>query len=279
MAADRITSPSRGGLTFEVRDEGPLDGDVVVLLHGFPQLNKSWDQVVPLLHAQGLRTLAPNQRGYSPGARPRGRWAYRSSELVADVLALAELAGGPVHLVGHDWGAAVAWATAVLAPEKVRTLTAVSVPHPGAFMAAMPRGQALDSWYIALFNLPWLPERMMSSPRFSGWFLRHGGMTPAMVADYHRDIVEGGALRGGLGWYRAMALAKPKVFRTHVQVPTTHVWSDGDAALGRAGAQLCERYVDGAYTLQVIEGASHWLPDERPQELASAILDRIGAIS
>jgi pimeloyl-ACP methyl ester carboxylesterase len=272
-------SASRGGLTFEVRDEGPLDGDVVVLLHGFPQSNKSWDQVAPLLHARGLRTLAPSQRGYSPGARPRGRWAYRSSELVADVLAVADLAGGPVHLVGHDWGAAVAWATAVLAPEKVRTLTAVSLPHPGAFMAAMPRGQALDSWYIALFNLPWLPERMMSSPRFSGWFLRRGGMTPAMVADYHRDIVEGGALRGGLNWYRAMALATPKVFRTHVQVPTTYVWSDGDVFLGRARARLCERYVDGAYTLKVIEGASHWLPDEQPHELASAILDRIGVIS
>jgi pimeloyl-ACP methyl ester carboxylesterase len=279
MAADRIASLSRGGLTFEVRDEGPLDGDVVVLLHGFPQLNKSWDQVVPLLHAQGLRTLAPNQRGYSPGARPRGRWAYRGSELSADVLALAELAGGPVHLVGHDWGAAVAWATAVLAPEKVRTLTAVSLPHPGAFMAAMPRGQALDSWYIALFNLPWLPERMLSSRRFSGWFFRRSGMTPAMLADYHRDIVEGGALRGGLAWYGAMALANPKVFNTHVQVPTTYVWSDGDVFLGRAGAQLCERYVDGAYTLKVIEGASHWLPDEQPQELASAILARIGATS
>lgn len=280
MGADRITSACRGGLTFEVRDEGPLDGDVVVLLHGFSQLNKSWDQVAPLLHAHGLRTLAPNQRGYSPGARPRGRWAYRGSELVSDVLALAELAGGPVHLVGHDWGAVVAWATAVLAPEKVRTLTAVSTPHPGAFMAAMPRGQALDSWYLALFNLPWLPERMMSDPRFSDWFLRrHGGMTPAMVADFRHDIVEGGALRGGLGWPRAMALANPTVFRKRVQVPTTYVWSDGDVFLGRAGAQLCGRYVDGAYTLKVIEGASHWLPEERPQELVSAILDRIGAIS
>jgi pimeloyl-ACP methyl ester carboxylesterase len=279
MAAHRIAAYSRDRLTFEVRDEGPLDGDVVVLLHGFPQLNSMWDQVVPLLHAQGLRTLAPNQRGYSPGARPRGRWAYRSSELAADVLALADRTGGPVHLVGHDWGAAVAWGAAMLSPEKVRTLTAASVPHPGAFMAAMPRGQALDSWYMALFNLPWLPERMMSSPRFGGWFLRRGGMTPAMVADFHRDIVEGDALRGGLGWYRALALSNPKVFRTHVQVPTTYVWSDGDVFLGRAGAQLCERYVDGAYTFEVIEGASHWIPDEQPQELASAILDRIGATS
>ncbi len=279
MAADRITSYSRAGLTYEVRDAGPLKGDVVVLLHGFPQLNSSWDQVVPLLHAQGLRTLAPNQRGYSPGARPRGRRSYRSSELVEDVLALADLTGGPVHLVGHDWGAVVAWGTAVLAPEKVRSLTAVSVPHPGALMVAMPRGQALDSWYMAFFNLPWLPEQIMSSPRTGDWFLRRSGMTPAMIADYRRDIVDGGALRGGLGWYRAMAFSDPQVTRTHVQLPTTYVWSDGDAFLGRAGALLCERYVDGPYTFEVIQGASHWIPDERPEELASAILRRIGTIS
>lgn len=279
MAADRITSYSRAGLTFEVRDEGPLDGDVVVLLHGFPQLNSSWDRVAPLLHAQGLRTLAPNQRGYSPGARPRGRRAYRSSELVEDVLALTDLAGGPVHLVGHDWGAAAAWATAMVAPEKLRTLTAVSVPHPGAFMAAMPRGQALDSWYMAFFNLPRLPERMLANPRTGGWFLRRSGMTPGMMADFRREIVEGGALSGGLGWYRALAFSRPAFFRTHVRVPTTYVWSDDDVFLGRAGAERCERYVDGAYAFEVIEGASHWIPDERPEELASAILERIASVS
>lgn len=276
MAADRIASYSRDGLTFEVRDEGPRDGDVVVLLHGFPQLNSAWDRVVPLLHARGLRTLAPNQRGYSPGARPHGRRPYRSSELTEDVLALIDLTGGPVHVVGHDWGAAVAWRVAAVAPEKVRTLTAVSVPHPGAFMAAMLRGQALHSWYMAVFNLPWLPERVLSHPRSGGWFLRRGGMTPEMLSDFRRDIVDGGALRGGLGWYRALALSDPQVASTHVQVPTTYVWSDGDAFLGRAGARLCAQYVEGPYRLEVIEGASHWIPDERPQELASAILDRIG---
>ena len=277
MTAERITSYSRDGLTFVVRDEGPIGGDVVVLLHGFPQLSSSWDRVVPALHAQGLRTLAPDQRGYSPGARPSGRRAYKTSELVADVLALVGLTGGPAHLVGHDWGAAVAWGAAMLAPERVRTLTAVSVPHPGAFMAAMPRGQALDSWYMVLFNLPWLPERLLSSRRFSGWFLRRGGMTPEMVAGYRRDIVEGGALRGGLGWYRALALSDPRTLGTHGRGPTTYVWSDGDVFLGRAGARLCERYVDAAYTLDVVEGASHWLPDERPEVVASAVLSRISS--
>jgi pimeloyl-ACP methyl ester carboxylesterase len=277
MAADRITSYSRDGLTFEVRDQGPLDGDVVLLLHGFPQLNTSWDRVAPLLHEHGLRTLAPNQRGYSPGARPAGRRPYRTGELVKDALALAELTDGPVHLAGHDWGAAVAWATAIIAPDSLRTLTAVSVPHPGAFMAAMPRGQALDSWYMALFNLPWLPERLLSDPRTADLLLRRAGMTREMVAGYHRDIVEGGALRGGLGWYRALPLSNSRLFGVHVQVPTTYLWSDGDVALGRTGAELCERYVDGPYTFEVVEGASHWLLDERPEAVARAIVRRVDA--
>ncbi|MCX6472027.1 alpha/beta fold hydrolase, partial [Rhodococcus sp. (in: high G+C Gram-positive bacteria)] len=108
--ADRLTSYSRSGLTFDVRDEGPADGPVVVLLHGFPQDSRSWDHLAPLLHARGFRTVAPDQRGYSPGARPKARWAYRGSELAADTVALIDaLAVGKVHLVGHDWGAAVAW--------------------------------------------------------------------------------------------------------------------------------------------------------------------------
>ena len=271
----RITTYDRDGLTFRVRDEGPLDGDVVVLLHGFPQVSSSWDQVAPLLHAQGLRTLAPDQRGYSPGARPRGRRAYRGTELVADVVELARLTGGPVHLVGHDWGAAVAWLTAAVAPGSVRTLTALSVPHPGAFFAALPRGQALHSWYIALFNLPWLPERLLSRPGTADRFMRGAGMTPTMVADFRRDVVDSGALPGGLGWYRAMAFADPRLLRSRVPVPTTYVWSDGDVFLGRAGARLCKRYVEAPYTFEVLAGASHWLPDERPDDVARAVLARV----
>lgn len=274
-APARITSYQRNGLTFDVLDEGPPDGPVIVLLHGFPQLNTSWSKVAPLLHAQGYRTLAPNQRGYSPGARPRGRRPYRTSELVKDVLALVEPLGTPVHLAGHDWGAAVAWGTAIMAPEALHTLTAVSVPHPGAFMKAMPRGQILHSWYMAMFNIPWLPERLLGSERGER-FLRRGGMTPEMVEQFRHDLVEGGALPGGLGWYRALPLTNAKLFGRHAQVPTTYVWSDGDAFLGRVGAELCAEYVDAPYRLEVLEGVSHWIPDERPEDLARIILERTG---
>jgi pimeloyl-ACP methyl ester carboxylesterase len=139
----------------------------------------------------------------------------------------------------------------------------------------MPRGQALDSWYMALFNLPWLPERLLADPRTAGRFLRGAGLTREMVETYRRDIVDGGALPGALGWYRALPLSNARLLRVPVQVPTTYIWSDRDAALGRAGADLCERYVDAPYTFEVVEGASHWLLDERPEEVAGAILRRV----
>lgn len=275
MTEGRITSYQRGDLHFDVLDEGPADGPVVVLLHGFPQLNTSWAKVALLLHEQGFRTLAPNQRGYSPGARPRGRKPYKVSEMVKDTVALIERSGGPVHLVGHDWGAAVAWAAAIMHPEAVRTLTAVSVPHPGAFMKAMPRGQLLDSWYMVAFNLPWLPERALTNRRVAERFLRgFGGMRSEVFETYWRDFHDVSSMRGALAWYRALPLANPKLFGVKAQVPTTYLWSDRDGALSRAAAELCEHYVDAPYRFEILQGASHWLPDERPAELARAILDR-----
>jgi len=152
MGTDRITIFTRDGLVFDVRDTGPPDGTPVLLLHGFPQDSRSWDAVSPLLHARGYRTIAPDQRGYSPGARPRPRRAYRASELTGDIVELIEVAGlGPVHLVGHDWGAAVAWGLAAARPDLLRSLTALSVPHPAAFVQSLlTSSQALKSWYIVV---------------------------------------------------------------------------------------------------------------------------------
>ena len=154
---------SRGDLTFDVLDEGPPGRPVVVLLHGFPQQNTSWNTVIPRLTEQGYRCLAPNQRGYSRTASPRGRWKYRTSELAADVCGLIDASGArQVHLVGHDWGAAVAWVVAAYAPERLATLTALSVPHPAGFQkAVLTSRQGLASWYMFFFQLPRIPERVL----------------------------------------------------------------------------------------------------------------------
>lgn len=271
----RLTSFTRDGLVFDVRDEGPEDGDVVVLLHGFPQRSSSWDLVVPRLHAAGLRTVAPDQRGYSPGARPRRRRDYRSEELQADVVALLELLDRPVHLVGHDWGAVVGWLVAAHHPELLRSWTAVSVPHPAAMLRSfVTSDQLLRSWYMGLFQVPLLPERLLSSARAEAT-LRAGGMSPESVARYRAEIVADGALPGGLAWYRGLPFSDPRTSLADVRVPTTMVWSDGDVALGRAGADLTARHVRAPYELVVLPGVSHWVPEEAPDALADAVLARV----
>jgi pimeloyl-ACP methyl ester carboxylesterase len=280
VPGSRLTCYAHDGLVFDVVDEGPLDGPVVVLLHGFPQRATSWRKVAPLLHAEGFRTVAPDQRGYSRGARPRGRSSYRMSLLVGDAAALVDALGvGPVHVVGHDWGAAVAWTLAAGRPDLVRTLTTVSVPHPGAMVRSLRTfDQLRRSWYMALFQLPWLPELLLGRRRVAELALRRAGMDADAVARFHSEMVQDGALPGGLGWYRAIPLSDPGL-RAKVRVPTTHVWSDADEALGRRGAELTASYVEGApYRLEVLAGVSHWIPDEAPERLVEIVLERVRSV-
>ncbi|GED97983.1 alpha/beta hydrolase [Gordonia crocea] len=276
-----ITTFSNDGLTFDVVDSGPADGEPIVLLHGFPQRASSWDRVAPLLHEQGYRTVAPDQRGYSPGARPKGRKAYSLTHLAGDASALIDVIGKPAHIVGHDWGAAAAWATAAAYPDKVTSLTAVSVGHPMAFVGSMgTSNQLLRSWYMAFFQLPGVPEKILASKSGpAGKAMASMGMTPEMIERFRHEIVAAGALRGGLGWYRALPFSTPKTMVGKVSVPTTMVWSDDDAALGIKQAAGSAKYVDAPFDLVVVEGASHWIPDERPDELAAAILARVASAS
>lgn len=282
---------SNDGLTFDVTDTGPADRDTadrdtadrgtsnrgtVVLLHGFPQTSRSWRAVTPLLNEAGYRTVAPDQRGYSPGARPKGRFAYRMSLLVDDVAALIDAIGdGPVHVVGHDWGAAVAWNLAAARPQLVRTLTSVSVPHPGAFVKSMLRSdQALKSWYMAAFQPPLLPEQLITRfPGLTDRALRATGMDDDQLADVHA-LIAGGALSGGLNWYRAMMVGAPEDFARRVAVPTTHVYGARDSALSRRGAELNTDFVIGDYRLEVLEDADHWIPEHNADQLAAIIGER-----
>lgn len=275
---DRITTFDNAGLTFLVADAGPLDGEPVVLLHGFPQRASSWAQVADRLHGSGLRTFAPDQRGYSPQARPKGRRPYRVPELVGDVVALVDRIAAPVHLVGHDWGAVVAWSLAAQRPDLVRSLTAVSVPHPGAFLKAMTSStQLLHSWYMGLFNVPYVVEALARrAPAVFEQALRRSGMTEEMVLRFRSEMLDDGALPGALGWYRALPVTNLGSAGGRVRVPTTMVWSTEDVALVRRGAELTERYVAADYRLEVLEGVSHWVPDEAPEALAAAIAARAG---
>ena len=278
--AERIESVVRDGLTFDVFDEGPLDGEVVVLLHGFPERSTTWRSVAPLLHERGYRTIAMDQRGFSPGARPERRRDYRMVTLAEDVAALIDEVGAPVHLVGHDWGAVVGWTLAMLRPELLSTYTAFSVAHPMAFLEAMfTSNQLLKSWYIAAFQLPVVAERLAAKP--GGRFdreLRKGGMTEEEVQRFRREIVDDGALPYALKWYRAIPLVDRRMPPNRkVTVPTTLVWSDRDVALARRGAERTERYVAAPYELVVLEGVTHWIPTQAPEASAEAIAKRAGS--
>jgi pimeloyl-ACP methyl ester carboxylesterase len=273
----------RGALSFPVTDAGPADGEIVLLLHGFPQNRHSWSALAPRLNAAGYRTLAPDQRGYSAGARPQRRRDYRLGELVADTHALISAAAPTsdgsrrVHLVGHDWGSVVAWATASCHPDQVASLTALSVPHPSAMQRAiLTSSQAWRSWYMALFQLPALPEvlfrpdRPRSRARMTRW-LRSYGQTAAR-ADRDLTALGEGGFSPALGWYRAMPFGGPAELRRPVVVPTLYAWSDGDKAVTRTAAELCRRHVAAPYEFVVFAGASHWFPEEIPDAVAERLV-------
>ncbi|SSC22356.1 Epoxide hydrolase [Klenkia terrae] len=273
-----VDSFTRSGLTFDVRDAGPADGEPVVLLHGFPQHAGSWDRVVPVLHEAGLRTLAPDQRGYSPGARPTGRRSYVVRELVDDVRALLDAAGlERAHVVGHDWGAMVAWAIAAWHPDRVASLTAVSVPHPAAFTKSFVTStQGLKSAYMAFFQLPVVPEKLLT--RGNGAFLAdllvRAGLPRADAADTVARLRPAGALTAALDWYRALPLgASDPVGR--VAVRTLHVWSDRDGFLGRAGTEATAPYVTGDYRLEVLPGVTHWVPETAGDRLGALVAEHV----
>ncbi|MBC2638852.1 MULTISPECIES: alpha/beta fold hydrolase [unclassified Rhodococcus (in: high G+C Gram-positive bacteria)] len=267
-----------GDLTFDVTISGPADGAPVVLLHGFPESAASWLPVSALLNESGLRTYAPNQRGYSPGARPGGVDSYRIDHLVADVIGLLDtLDLDTAHLVGHDWGAAVAWVVAARHSDRIRTLTTVSVPHPAAFGWALREDadQKERSSYIRLLRMEGKAERVLLRDDAEALRAMFGDVVAPDLVDEHVAVLsEPGALTAALNWYRAMTSDFAET--PAVTVPTTYVWSTGDTALGRAGAQRCGEFVDAPYEFVVLDGATHWIPEQRPDALAEAILTRTG---
>lgn len=264
---------------FEVRVHPgePVHGADVLLLHGFPQSAASWDFVSERLSTRGVRSYAPEQRGYSPGARPADIASYRLSELRADIVGLCDALGlRRVHLVGHDWGAIVAWDVAARHPERVASLTAVSVPHPAAFARAIESDpvQTEKSGYMAFFQQPEAPEQLLLANDCAGLRAGFGDAVPRVQAAQHiARLREPGAMTAAVNWYRAAGDSWSSV--PAVSVPTTFVWSDADLAVARSGVDATAEYVDGEYRLEVLEGVGHWIPEEAPDPLSGIVLDRI----
>lgn len=263
-------------MTLDVETIGEVEAAHTVLaLHGFPQSARSWHQVGEQLAREGVRVVAPDQRGYSPGARPTAVADYRADRMVEDALAVADRFGlERFHLLGHDWGAQVGWVLCARAPERVQSFTAVSVPHPRAFASAYREDaeQQAASAYIGLFRQEGVAERVLGED--DGIRLRRmlDRLPVAEVEHYVARMREPGALTAALNWYRAMESADDFPRTT---VPTTYIWSTDDIALRRRGAELCEAFVDADYRFIVLEGVSHWIPDEDPGAVVGAVLERI----
>ena len=258
------------GIEYEVTGEGPP----VMLLHGFPDSGRLWRHQVPALAEAGFKVIVPDLRGYGRSDKPPEVAAYTMDLLVGDVLAVMAAAGAErAHVVGHDWGAGLAWAIASVAAERVDHLVALSVGHPATFFADGFE-QNEKSWYILLFQFKEIAEQWLSGDgwaNFRAW-ARHPD-ADAAIAELEAD----GSLTPGLNYYRANI--PPEVFVQsglefpRVQAPTMGVWSSGDVALTEGQMTSSASNVAGSWRYERLDGPGHWLQLEAPDEVNRLLVD------
>lgn len=263
------------GLTFHALAAGPPTGRLVILLHGFPQSSYEWRNQLPVLARAGYHAVAPDQRGYSPGARPTNDADYAIANMVADTIAIADhFHAKTFDLIGHDWGAGVAWATAIAHPNRLKTLTAVSVPHPAAYAKASenPNGEQHNKQgYIDTFVAPGAATALANSGFFRAAF--GTSATDADIAEAMKVLGTPDAMNAALAWYRANDLRTGLgADAPAVTVPTLFVYGTADCCLGRDAADLTKNYVTGPYTYVVLDGVSHWVPEQAALRLDALIL-------
>ena len=276
----RRTTIAAHGMRFDALAAGPAAGELVLLLHGFPQTASCWHDALNALGAAGYHAVAPSQRGYSEGARPEGVGAYRVSKLADDVLAIASSLGrARFHLAGHDWGGTVAWAVAGDQPEAVISLIAVSTPHTAALRQALHgTRQRLQMAYVPILRLPRVAETLFDA---GGGIAAELLLTATGLSQEHahRDVV---ALRklgptGPLNWYRALGTGR--IHSNPVAAPVLHIWGDRDPAFTREATELTAEHCTGDYHLLELDGGSHWIPDEHWADVSDVVLEHLAAHS
>ncbi|MCU1456025.1 MAG: alpha/beta hydrolase [Actinomycetia bacterium] len=267
------------GYKFSAEVTGPSDGELVLLLHGFPQSAAEWSGVMPFLADAGYAVVAPDQRGYAAGARPSELDAYRLEHLVSDALGFADDLGvDQFHLVGHDWGGMIAWQVAGRHPERLLSLSVVSTPHPVAFRKALGGAdQQRRSAYMEFFRSPESTDVLLADDAalLRSMFERSGlesGFEP-----YITKMQEPGALDAALNWYRAVDTTGPDGLGP-IMERTLYVWSDDDIALGEEAARATGDHVYGEYTFAELTEVSHWIPDRAPNVLAALLLQHFPTV-
>jgi pimeloyl-ACP methyl ester carboxylesterase len=266
------------GLTFRCRVSGMENhGEPVIFLHGFPETSHLWEEVMRSLATQGYRCLAPDQRGYSPSARPKDVKQYAINELAADVIALADSVGfAKFHLVGHDWGAGCGWTVVQRYPERVQSWSALSIPHLAAFETAKQTDadQRRRSWYMGFFQMPRLPEFLLGLAARGKSSSLWASSSAQEVSDYQTVFRSFEGRKASLDWYRANR-ELPNQYGA-VYLPTLLIWGNQDIAVGRAGIEMTRQYMKGEYTLLELE-AGHALVQEQFEQVNHAIYSHIHA--
>jgi pimeloyl-ACP methyl ester carboxylesterase len=276
MSAIRTRQIEANGLTFTVDECGEGD-NVALCLHGFPESRFSWRYQLPLLASLGWRVVAPDLRGYGDTSRPKDRAAYRLPALLDDVGALYDALGAKRRLlVAHDWGALIAWAFAIERRRELDGLVIMNVPHPVVFNEVYRRSpaQRKKSWYAVFFQLPWLPEWVLTrngakatAEAFSGMAVDKSRFPEEVLAHYRANALKPGAMTAMINYYRVNTAELNRWTRADVPVvgtPTLMVWGEEDTALG---LELTEGYegLVSDLTLNRLPGVSHWVQQEAPE--------------
>lgn len=280
----RETKRDINGVALHIVEAREPGRPLLILLHGFPEFWWAWrKQITPLAEA-GYHVVVPDMRGYNTSGKPEGIPAYAPDILAADVVALSEAFGQRrFRLVGHDWGAVIAWWVAARHPERLERLVVMDGPHPATWtrQALKHPTQALRSTYVGFFQLPWVPEAVLGSFGFAGLkammrgTARAGTFEPGALERYARAWSRPGALTAMLHYYRALRERPTGGTPARITPPTLILWGSEDSALERhlaeAGLALCE---EGR--LVVLEGASHWLHLEQPERVKAELLGFLG---
>ena len=259
-----IDDPEYEHLVFDAIEDGPFGGELVLLLHGFPETKRSYRHQIPVLAALVYRVVAVDQRGYSPSARPAGVDAYRIDKLTNDVLAIADSLGADrFHLVGHDYGAVIAWQVAARHQDRLRSMTSLSVPHPLAYLEAYETSdQPARSGYFAWFRDPATDIELGDPERLRRLYLA-AGLGDEDADAYSAALGSPVAIGAALNWYRATGPYMIEGLQP-ITVPVLYIWSTEDPALGRDGAERTAAHVAGPYRFEVLDGVDHWIPENAP---------------
>jgi len=278
------TELAANGFRFTADVAGEAGAPLVLLLHGFPQTRYTWRHQLPALAAAGFRALAPDQRGYSPGARPSGVEHYAVDALLADALALADTQDvSRFDLVGHDWGGQLAWLLAARHPERVRTLTVLSRPHPAAFARALASDpqQSERSKHHRSFQDPNTAALLVEDgAKRLRRMLREHGVPDLDAAAYVAPLAAHDAIEAALSWYRAAfrgASALAASDTPAVRVPTLFIWGDADLTVGRAAAEATREFVGAPYRFVELSGVGHFITDQAPELVTKELLAQLAA--